>query len=327
VKEKLMVNPCKFFLPVILLLVIYPSSIYSFEGPLRVKNHYPLFLHANQPFLEKALIEDAFSMSLSHSSTHTVQSSGDWDINLDMEITELNLGYRKTMKDLLELNIELPFLVFGSGFMDGFLNEYHSTFGFSDYGRSERPLNKFLYEVRRDGRTIVLGETGMGLGDIRIAIKNNLLSAEDYVLSIKGDIEIPTGNAKKGYGNGSVDAGFSILLDKYITDVLRTYWNVGAVFPGDLRGHETLDLKNFVYGGVVLEVVLWKNFHFIAQLQGQSEIFPGTELSAVDGAGYILAFGGRYSTEKSGLELSLTEDINTSGAPDFIINLSYSVNL
>jgi hypothetical protein len=322
-----MKNPCKFFLPVIFFLIISPSTLDSFEGPLRVKNQYPLFLHADQPFLEKALIEDTFSMSLSHSSTYTVQSSGDWDINLDMEITELNLGYRKTIRGLLELNLELPVIVFGSGFMDGFLNEYHNAFGFSDYGRSERPLNNFLYEVRRDGRTIVNGETGIGLGDIRIALKKNLLSTEDFVLSIKGDIEIPTGNAKKGYGNGSVDAGFSVLLDKDITDVIRTYWNVGAVFPGDVRGHEKVDLKNFIYGGVVLEAVLWKNFSFVAQLQGQSEIFPETGLLAVDRAGYIFALGGRYSTEKSGLELSLTEDINTSGAPDFIVNLSYNVNL
>jgi hypothetical protein len=41
----------------------------------------------------------------------------------------------------------------------------------------------------------------------------------------------------------------------------------------------------------------------------------------------MLALGGRYHVGKGSLELSLTEDINLSGAPDFIFNLTYKVEL
>ncbi len=308
---------------IIVSFIFSVSTAVSFEGPLQVKNHYPIFIHANQQYLEKAAMENSMSYSLSHSSTYTVQQSGHWTINLDMEITEINFRYKRIVKDLFEFNLDLPVLIVGAGFMDGFLADYHDTFGFPDYGRSQRPDNDFLYEVKRDGNTIVEGKSGAGVGDIRLAVKKPILTSEDYTLSIRGDIEIPVSSAKKGYSNGSIDAGMSVLLDRRITDRIMSYFNLGYVIPGDIRGHEHLDIDNFVHGGFAIDAVLWDGFNLILQIQGQSAIYPSTDLLAVDRDAYLLAAGGRYETANGTFELSLTEDINTAGAPDFIINLTY----
>jgi len=295
-----------------------------FDGPLQVKNQYPLFLHANQPYLEKASPENSFSMSLSHSSTYTVQNSRNWYFGLDMEITELNLRYKRNVRNLAEIGIDIPVISFSDGFMDGFLESYHDGFGFPDYGRKNRPLNDFLYEVRRDGALVVKGRTGVGLGDIRLTVKKPLLfSSDDFVLSIKGDLELPTGRAKRGFGNGNVDAGISLLMDKTISQEIMTYWNIGYVFPGDLKGYQKIGLKDFVYGGMGVEADLGKSFSLLAQLQGQSQIYPETDLLAIDREAWLLSLGARYHS----FELSITEDINTSGAPDFILNLSYRIKL
>lgn len=303
------------------------STALSFEGPLQVNNLYPIFLHADQQYLDKAAAENSMSCSLSHSSTYTVQSSGEWDIDLDMEVTELNFRYKRIIKDVIEFDMDIPALIIGGGFMDGFLESYHSTFGLPDYGRSQRPNNEFLYEVRRDGALIIAGKSGISLGDVRLALKKPLITSDGFVLSIKGDIELPVGNARKGYGNGSLDAGLSLLLDKKITDSIITYVNFGAVFPGDVRGHEKLDLNNFYCGGLGIEADAGDGLSFLVQLQGQSSIYPQTDLLAVDRDSYILIIGGRYKTGESNYDLSLTEDINTSGAPDFIFNLTYKVQL
>ena len=315
------------FLLIALFLVFPFSEASSFEGPLQVKNLYPIFLHAGRPYTEKAAIENSMSYSLSHSSTYTVKESAEWVINLDMEITELNFRYRRIISDLFEFDLDIPLLIFSGGFMDGFLAGYHDAFGFADYGRSQRPRNEFLYEVKRDGNLIVKGKTGTGFGDIRLALKRPLVSSGDFNLSIKGDIEIPVGNAEKGYGNGSVDAGVSVMLDKRISGSAMTYWNFGAVFPGDLKGYETVELKNFLYGGAVIEKMLDKNLSFLIQLSGQSDIYPETGVAAVDGRAYLIAFGGRHYKGKRSFEFSLTEDLNTTGAPDFIINLTYKLLL
>ena len=111
---------------------------------------------------------------------------------------------------------------------------------------------------------------------------------------VDNDIEIPVSDAKKGYSNGSLDAGISLLFDMSISDSTVTYWNLGAVFPGDVRGHERVDLDNFIYGGFALESMMVNNLSLLVQLLGQSDIYPETEISSVDGRAYLIAFGGRY---------------------------------
>ncbi len=311
----------------ILFILVYPLSAVSFEGPLQIKNLYPIFLHTGQPYMEKASMENSIAFSLSHSSTYTVEESGHWTIGLDMEITELDFRYKKKIKDLFELSLNIPVLIFSAGFMDSFLGSYHDAFDFPDYGRSERPDNEFLYEVERDGALIVKGESGVGFGDVRIAFKRPLVSSYEYVLSIKGDIEIPVGNAKKGYGNGSIDAGLSLLFDKIISDRTMTYWNLGIVFPGDIKADKTLDPENFVYAGAAVETAWKKNLSLLAHVQWQTALYPVTGIPAVDKDVYVFVVGGRYNIGKRSFELSLTEDINTSGAPDFILNVAYKVEM
>ena len=314
--------------PIIISLIFFLSSpALSFEGPMQINNLFPILLHADQPYLERAGMESSMSYSLSHSSTYTVQSSGRWDIFLDMEITALNFRYKRIIKDVAEFDMDVPVLIIGGGFMDGFLSDYHSAFGFPDYGRSARPDNEFLYEVRRDGNLIIKGRSGIRLGDIRLAVKKPLITSDSFGLSIKGDVELPVGNAKEGFGNGSIDAGLALLLDKRITDSIMTYANLGVVFPGDVSGYEKVNLKKFVYGGAGIEAYIGKGVSFLLQLQGQSQIYPETDLLAVDRDAWLLVIGGRYKTGKRSFDLSLTEDINISGAPDFVLNLTYKLNL
>lgn len=244
-----------------------------------------------------------------------------------MEITALNFRYKRIIKNAVEFDADVPLLIIGGGFMDGLLADYHNAFGFPDYGRSARPENEFLYEVRRDDNLIIKGKSGVRLGDIRLAVKKPLITSEGFGLSVKGDVELPVGDAKEGYGNGSMDASIALLMDKSITDRIMTYANLGAVFPGDVRGYEKVDMKNFIYGGAGVEAYLGRGFSLLIQLQGQSQIYSETDLLAVDRDAYLLAIGGRYKTGKRSFDISLTEDINTSGAPDFILNLTYKHNL
>jgi hypothetical protein len=206
--------------------------------------------------------------------------------------------------------------------MDDFLNAYHSAFGFPDYGRHNRPDNKFLYEVSRNGELVVRGENGrIGIGDVKLTFKKPLLTG-DTSISLRGEVELPTGDSKTGFGNGSADAGVGIIVDQKISNVFMSYLNFGAVFPGDLRGHEKIELTNFVYGGAAVEADLWKNVSLLGQVFVQSSPFPETGIGSVDRTAVLLSFGGRYYSGKNSFELSFTEDPNTAGAPDFSLNLS-----
>ncbi len=306
-------------------LLFSPAA--AFEGPLQVKNQFPLFLHIDAPYLESAYPEDSFSASLSHSSVFMLKQSAHWTVELDLELTELNLRYKKTMPNFFEAGVDVPVMRLEAGFMDGPLGWYHSTFNFPDYGRSTRPKNEFLYEVRKDGVPVIQGaKDKTELGDVRLSLKKMLLK-NDPAVSLMGTLELPTGDARTGYGSGSVDWGLAVLVDKTFEEWLRTYGNVGAVFPGAFKGYETIPLKNYYYGGIGAEAALWRHISLLGQVFVQTSPFPTMDISVVDGTAVLLVLGGRYSSGDHHFELSLTEDLNTTGAPDFILNFTYKLKL
>jgi hypothetical protein len=254
------------FLVFVFYLFFLSSPSSAFEGPLQVKNQFPLFLYVSAPYLESAAAGNSFSAGLSHSSVFMTKSSATWSVNLGMEITELDLRLRKVIPGFFEVGVEVPAMVTASGFMDGFLESYHKTFGFPDYGRDTRPANSFLYEVRRNGAIVVQGRNGdIGIGDLRLTAKREI-RRDDPVISVKADVELPTGSASNGHGSGSIDTGLALLLDKKISERIISYWNAGVIFPGILRAEEDVALRTSFYAGAGIDAALWNHFSLIGQI-------------------------------------------------------------
>lgn len=295
----------------------------GFDGPLLVKNQFPLFMHLDSPYFESAATVNSFSASLFYSSVFMDKQSAEWKAQLDMEIAELDLRYTRQISNLFELGVEVPILALTSGFMDPFLRTFHSTFGFSDYGRQSRPSDSFLYEVQRRGVVIIRAEDdGIGLGDIKLSAKKVLFD-KDLLISIKADVELPTGATSKGYGSGSLDAGLSLLIDKRLGEKIMSYYNIGVISPGKLKAVEPISLNTSFYGGMGLEALISQKFSLLGQIMAQTSPFPKTGIGNIDRTGVLLTLGGRYVKGKEYFEVSLTEDPNTAGAPDFTINISY----
>ena len=148
--------------------------------------------------------------------------------------------------------------------MDRPLAWYHETFGFPDYGRSTRPQNEFLYDIKKDGAPVIEGDNDrVGFGDVRLTLKKKI-SGIDPVISILADMELPTGNARIGCGSGSIDSAIAVLLDKDLGSLTRLYADLGAVFPGDLKAHQTVKLDKFFYVGTGVEALIWPHFSLLA---------------------------------------------------------------
>ncbi|MGE5172300.1 MAG: DUF3187 family protein, partial [Betaproteobacteria bacterium] len=269
-----MKNTIGLMLMVIAIFVPCSSLAITFGGPLEVKNQFPIFLPINQPYLEMAATENSFSLSLSHSSVFVIEDSSHWSTHLDIELTELNFRYRRDFPGLFEVGVDLPVLRATQGFMDRPLAWYHRTFGFQDYGRSTRPDNTFLYDVRKDGSPLIEGiNDRVGFGDARLTFKKKVIGT-DPVVSLMADVELPTGNARIGYGSGSVDAGIAVLLDKDLGPDSRLYANLGAVSPGDLKAYQTVKLDDFYYAGIGIEALVLPHLSLLGQLMVQTSPYP-----------------------------------------------------
>jgi hypothetical protein len=318
-KQKLLV----FTAILLMTFLAIPEQAYSFEGPLQVRNQFPLFMHADVPGLESAQTNNAFTAGFSYSSVYMSRQSTAWNVLLDFEIATLELQYRRVVGHELELGIRVPIINFNGGVMDSFLQDFHKTFNLPDYNRSERPRNVFAYEVRKDGQLMIRGASGgAGLGDIRLSAKKRVLTG-DLAVSVAAGLELPTGNARKGYGNGSVDADLAVMADIRLSDRFMAYVNAGIVFPGDVRAEQTIRLKESFYAGGGLEYLVTPNLGLLGQAIFQTSPYPKTGIGNIDRAGVLGVLGCRYTKDKDSLEFSLTEDLNTAGANDFTLNLSY----
>ncbi|MGC2063826.1 MAG: DUF3187 family protein [Thermodesulfovibrionales bacterium] len=306
-----------------MLLIATSEQAHSFEGPLQVRNQFPLFMHTDAPGLESARTNDAFTAGFSYSSVYMPRQSAAWNVLLDFEMAMLDLQYRRVVGHDLELGIRVPIINFNGGFMDSFLKDFHQTLNLPDYNRSERPRNAFAYEVRKNGQLMIRGASGgAGLGDIRLSAKKMVFTG-DPAVSVAAGLELPTGDAHKGYGNGSLDADLAVMADKRLSDRLMAYFNAGIVFPGDVRAEQTIRLKESFYAGGGLEYLVTPDLGLLGQAMYQTSPYPKTGIGNIDRAGILGVFGVRYTKAKDSIEFSLTEDLNTAGANDFTLNLSY----
>jgi len=306
--------------------LLLPVTVSSFDGPLQVRNQLPLFLSINPPFLESAAVQDSMSVRLTHSSVYMTTHAPSWTVNMDLELTELAVRIKKKVGDRSEIGLDVPVLRPTGGFFDRPLADFHKTLGTRDYDRHKRPNNAFLYEVLFEGRPVIQPVNDRaGIGDARITFKQVVFDDASLV-SILADIELPTGDAKTGYGNGSLDAALAVLVDRKLTEKCRAYGNIGIIFPGDLKGYETIPLRNAVYGGFGAEAAWREHFSIIVQTLVQTSPYPKTGIRQVDWPGVLLTFGGRYSSGSGSIELSLTEDPDTAGAPDFMVNVTGKMN-
>lgn len=296
----------------------------GFEGPLNIRNSLPLFLSAGSPSIISAECKNALNLDFTYSSTYLVDTSNEWSFKMDLETAVMDIQVRKLFGDSMELSLDLPVISFNSGIMDGFLKVYHDAFGFPDYGRSKRPLNDFLFEVTHNGSTVIRGKSGeIALGDLKIGIKKALYIGDPYI-SIYGFIEFPTGDPKGGYGNGALDGGIALLVNKGLGDRFMTYLNAGVVFTDSFRAEQTVSLRDYLYGGVGLEWLYSKRISLNTQFFIQGSPFRKTGIRSIDEVATILSFGGRYMIDpKSALEISFSEDTNTAGAPDFMAGIGY----
>ncbi len=286
---------------------------------LYTRNALPVFISAAPPLIEEAGLQDSMSLETGYSSTFVVKDSDDWSYHADIETLTVDLIFRKTVFGEYELSVVIPFLINASGFMDSFLEGYHGLFGFPDYGRSGRALDDFLLEVKRQGETVISGRNGSPWpGDLRVGLKRRINSGNPLV-SVKGFLEFPTGSLSGGYGNGKLDLGAQILLDYEMLRDFMFHLNLGYTIPGDMG---EMELKGFFSGAVAGSYPLTGRLTGVVEVMFQESPLEETGIAELDRGPVILTFGGLFDAGQGRVvEVSLSEDLNTAGAPDFTLNL------
>jgi len=215
------------------------------HGPVPIKNYHPLYMYFNTAMPDKAetLAAGKYLMDIDYTASNVVLKQHDINeanyLQLDMEIQRVSLDLKYGLSDELELGLEVPFLAFTGGYLDGFVEGFEDIFkGFTSPAfrkDTEKGGYSYIYRYAQSGgasQTLVnQGSGGEGIGDIVLSLKANILKESEVLPAISPRIvaKLPTGDDSKLLGSGELVYGLGVLMDKQLGDYLFGYLNLDVV--------------------------------------------------------------------------------------------------
>lgn len=315
-----------------LTLVLTGLATASSYGPLRTRSQNPLYLQLlalpmeAPPTLHRGQFEAVLHTTFSNVFERNFFTPEDLRqenlLNLDMELWRTAVVFGYGLSGHVDLAIELPFISSSGGFVDGFVQDYHRTFGFPNGGRELVNDQQFSYALVQRGVTLFDHDSqGFRLADLVVRGKWFLPEASAFPirLALVPAIKVPIGSRSQGLSSGRVDGGLSVLAQAEWGRFSATS-HIGGVILG---GHDTLDRLTrwgFVSFGQSLEYRVGEGVAVIVQLTGNTAAFKDVEGTPLDGIVLDLNLGlaGTFALQPGRdtqvfYQVSLTEDVLSVG--------------
>lgn len=319
-------------LPVLLILFVAsfsPAQTIPFSTP----NQSPLIAVYGLPSVDGAKVaaknEGTARLTLDLASNYVANDNARETIVLDGENLRLTIAARYGIGRNLELGVDVPAWVIGGGFLDGFIEGYHSTFGFPNGGRELAPRNRLLYDYRKDGQTLLhLERSGQGLGDIRFSGGWQIYSSADQNrhAALRASLKLPTGDSDALFGSGSVD------LALWLTGGIDHSFSIGKLsligaggMLGMTRGKVLPDQQRPLAGfgtlGLGFQPTGWLELKI--QTNAHTSFYSDSDLTQINAPSAQLTMGGAlHFSPKTSLDIGVTEDIVVGASPDVVFHLS-----
>jgi hypothetical protein len=246
---------------------------------------------------------------------------------LDGELWRNALRARVGLGHQVTVSIEVPTLYGGGGFLDSFIENYHDTFNFHQEGRDENQDDQFRFLLVNDARlAYLLVENEVGLGDISFTFDWRLRSETEHAPAIllRGGLELPTGDEKRGFGNGHTDGGLGVGLEKTLGRY-RLYSNVAYQIQGapDAFAAPGVRARDNWSADLAVERPFGRRLSGLLQFGWEQSPILGTALKAVDDNAMTALLGlGWWTGGRWRLDFAFLEDLDGESAQDFTMSLA-----
>lgn len=251
------------------------------------------------------------------------------DLTLDMELWRTAFVFAYGFRDDLEFGGELPFLHFGGGFLDGFVQGFHKAFGFPNGGRDTTTNGVYNVNVQVGGVSLFRpGSQGFGWGDLELYAKREFRKETTYAPAVSGSfhLKLPTGIRAEALGSGAPDFGFVTALEKSLNR-FHLFANLGYFVLGGHRELTTLINPVDLTWMTALEINLYGPYWtFVTQLMGDTSLFSGASVRTLDRGALDWATGFAGRVDDWSWHIAFVEDpATTDPSVDFTIflNLAY----
>ncbi len=304
------------------LKVIRCGLLLSLLGPLAaqaylpVRNQSPFTLLVGIPAMSDAYVvtnhHQRYQLLTTVSNNWYIDGKPGDDPYVDGETlnteARLEFGFES-----LALIIDIPYLYHNGGFLDGFIEEYHTWFGLPNGNRGDFPQDRldFRYQGIDD---VELKKDANGLSDIRISTAFQLASSATSAHAVTAQLKLNTGSHKKWLGSGGINLG------AYMTHHWR-YWRMttdlqyGLLWQQQSKflPNQTQSLVGFL--SLAFDIRIAGQWYAVAQYDGNSPAWTHSKQPPLTD-GHMGTLGIRWHGQQWQVHGAVLEDLKVGSAPD-----------
>lgn len=281
----------------------------------------------NEGYLDENRPRVGVNLGFSHVNMFAGGVAEDEVLVLDAERTELVFSHSFQLGSCYYSTVKLPFVAYGGGVLDGFIENWHEVFSLPDGDRDESPR----YQVNiayndPEGNSFKLEKSEYGIGDINLELVRPLRCQrsrlEHLLPAVRLGLKLPTGDDEKLMGSGATDLYLDIRSSLLMLNSWAFRAGIGVLVTGesDLFSNQ----EHLVLFGKFLTAFQYSgNIDLLAQIDWHSPLFD-SELVELGENSIQLTFGGaiKMSGQRS-LELALQEDLTPDTSPDLGLFIRY----
>lgn len=302
----------------------------SFTKPYYTANRHPIIHPFGLPNARSAyILTPGIWQSVSNFEIGTIAigESPGADVIFDGETYEGAFDVSYGLKPGWDIGISFNYLSHSGGGLDNLISDWHDFFGLPNGDRDIQGIHELLYYVEEDGQALLnYTEHQQGFGDVRFHSGYRLSEVEETASALRASIKLPTGDANRLTGSGSVDLTLSYHYSQKnaFGDGGPWTWHAsaGLLYAGQGEILETLQRHWVVFGSSTLS---WNNEHIALKLQFDyhSPLYNSNN-SNVDDHALQVVFGGTVKIDRRNyIDIAVTEDIQVRQSPDIVFILSY----
>jgi len=306
----------------------------EFRGPMPVRNEHPAQLTVLHMDIASAATLPPGDFELRAAAEYSsLFLSGQGNGNsfaMDGEYLQTRLSARLGLPSQLELDLELPYAHTGGGFLDDFIINWHDFWGFPDQGRSAAPRNQWFVRATDQGNTAfeVRAEDWRPM-DVPVVLKWQCLPIRpDAIgLALRAGTELPLGDDKRGFGNGSFDTAIGAIAE-WRSSVVAVVAHLQHTFAGTppLARAVGLHFADVTSTGIAAELPLSHSVTALAQVEWETSTLRQLGFDRVASPQMLLWIGGRVLLQRGlFLEAAVGEDLLPYVSPDVTIWLSMAL--
>ncbi len=303
-----------------------PSPI---RGPMRVRSQHPAqltVLNMVPTQIGLAPGETQLRWTNAYSSLFLAGTDNRGNsFEMDGENWRSAAGVRIGLDYGFEIDVEIPIGHTTGGFLDSFIVNWHDAFGFPNRGRDTFPKNQYITRARFRGQTAFdVAESDIELMDVPIELAWRFWEpTKDLPLraAVRTAIELPTGNHRRGFGNGKVDAAIGVMGEYRWENfgVFAHFDHTFAATPG-MAERAGMEFRDVTSGGLTGEMPIWDGWNAVVQVEWERSTLRDLGFSRAADDHWNLWTGMRVDVgDRTRLEVSLGEDLESFIGPDFTI--------